>query len=39
LFSGPASDDYDTLSAVPFGGSVDLPEPLDFKLDTTDFTS
>jgi Uma2 family endonuclease len=39
LFSGPAGGDYDTLSAVPFGASIELPEPLGFKLDTSDFKS
>jgi Uma2 family endonuclease len=38
LFSGPVRDEYQTLSAVPFGGSIELPEPLCFKLETTDFT-
>jgi Uma2 family endonuclease len=39
LFSGPARDEYGTLSAVLFGGSIELPDPLCFKLETAGFTS
>lgn len=38
LFSGPVGDDYAHTDAAPFGGSLDLPKPFAFGLDTSAFT-
>jgi Uma2 family endonuclease len=37
LFSDPERGDYQRTSTVSFGGSVELPEPFSFKLDTSQF--
>jgi hypothetical protein len=37
LFSDPERGDYQRTSAVSFGGSIELPEPFSFKLDTSRF--
>lgn len=39
LFSDPVRDDYTTQSQVPFGGSIKLPHPFSFTLETEDFAA
>ncbi|WP_017593200.1 Uma2 family endonuclease [Nocardiopsis potens] len=38
LFSNPRGTDYSDSHAVEWGEPVDLPEPFDIKLDTSEFT-
>ena len=37
LFSHPVEGDYSHNSAAAFGGTLDLPKPFDFTLDTAPF--
>jgi Uma2 family endonuclease len=37
LLTNPDGGDYRRMSMVSFGGSIELPEPFGFKLDTSDF--
>lgn len=39
LYSGPTRDTYVTTTTVPFGETLDLPEPFDFTLETADFAA
>jgi Uma2 family endonuclease len=39
LFSDPVGNDYATQSQVPFGGSIKLPPPFSFTLETDDFAA
>jgi Uma2 family endonuclease len=39
LFSDPVRDDYTALSQVLFGGSIKLPNPFSFTLETEDFAA
>ena len=39
LFSDPVGNDYTALSQVLFGGSIKLPNPFSFTLETEDFAA
>lgn len=39
LFSDPVGNDYTTQTQVPFRGSVKLPPPFSFTLETEDFAA
>jgi Uma2 family endonuclease len=39
LFSDPVRDDYTTQTQVTFGGSIKLPPPFSFTLETEDFAA
>jgi Uma2 family endonuclease len=39
LFSDPVRNDYTTQTQVPFGGSIKLPPPFSFTLETEDFAA
>lgn len=39
LFSDPVGNDYTTQTQVPFGGSIKLPPPFSFTLETEDFAA
>ena len=39
LFSDAVGNDYTTQTQVPFGGSIKLPPPFSFTLETEDFAS
>jgi Uma2 family endonuclease len=39
LFSDAVRDDYTTQTQVPFGGSIKLPPPFSFTLETEDFAA
>jgi hypothetical protein len=39
LFSGPARDTYISTTTVPFGDSLELPEPFSFTLETDGFVA
>lgn len=39
LFSDPVRYDYTTQTQVPFGGSIKLPLPFSFTLETEDFAA
>ncbi|MFF2662612.1 hypothetical protein ACFVUH_35290 [Kitasatospora sp. NPDC058032] len=36
LHSEPSRGDYTTVTTVPLGDPLDLPEPFDFTLDTAE---
>lgn len=37
LFSEPEDDDYHKVVWVPIGKPLELPEPFEFELDTSEF--
>ena len=39
LFSDPVRNDYATQTQAPFGGSIKLPPPFSFTLETEDFAA
>jgi hypothetical protein len=39
LFSDPVRSDYTTQTRVPFGGSIKLPPPFSFTLETEELAT